>query len=71
MPLRRLINNCVFNSCSLTSEGLKLQIYAEQIRKVMCEIDRAFHDNEMPTGKLNIGTVETITRLPETTIQSE
>ena len=31
----------------------------------MCEIDRAFRDNEMPTGKLNIGTVETITRLPE------
>lgn len=53
------------NGTTLTSEGLKLQIYAEQIRKVMCEIDRAFHDNEMPTGKLNIGTVETITRLPE------
>lgn len=53
------------NGTTLTSEGVKLQIYAEQIRKVMCEIDRAFHDNEMPTGKLNIGTVETITRLPE------
>lgn len=49
---------------TLTSEGKKLQVYAEQIMKTMNDIDKAFHDTEQPSGRLDIGTVETITRLP-------
>lgn len=49
----------------LTSEGEKLQVYAERIIKTMDDIDKAFHDTEEPSGRLNIGTVETITKLPE------
>ena len=49
---------------TLTSEGKKLQGYAEQIMKTMNDIDKAFHDTEQPSGRLDIGTVETITRLP-------
>lgn len=50
---------------TLTSEGRKLQGYAEQIIKTMNDIDKAFHDTEQPSGRLDIGTVETITRLPD------
>jgi DNA-binding transcriptional LysR family regulator len=49
----------------LTSEGEKLQVYAERIIKTMDDIHKAFHDTEEPSGRLNIGTVETITKLPE------
>lgn len=49
----------------LTSEGEKLQVYAERIIKTMDDIDKAFHDTEEPSGRLHIGTVETITKLPE------
>ncbi len=49
---------------TLTSEGRKLQVYAEQIIKTMNDIDKAFHDTEQPSGRLDIGTVETISRLP-------
>lgn len=50
---------------TLTSEGIKLQGYVDQIIKTMNDIDKAFHDTEQPSGRLNIGTVETITRLPD------
>lgn len=49
---------------TLTSEGRKLQSYAEQIQKTMNDIDKAFHDTDHPSGRLDIGTVETINRLP-------
>ncbi len=50
---------------TLTSEGKKLEGYAEQIMKTMDDINKAFHDTDEPSGRLNIGTVETITRLPD------
>lgn len=50
---------------TLTSEGRKLQGYAEKIINTMDDIEKAFHDTEQPSGRLNIGTVETITRLPD------
>src|SRR5690625_586024 len=49
---------------TLTSEGRRLQSYAEQIMKSMNDIDKAFHDTEQPSGRLDSGTVETSTRLP-------
>lgn len=49
---------------SLTSEGEKLQRYAEKIIKTMNDIEKAFNDTEQPSGRLNIGTVESVIRLP-------
>ncbi|ANR69525.1 LysR family transcriptional regulator [Staphylococcus equorum] len=49
---------------TLTSEGRKLEEYVQQILKTMNEINDEFGDTEQPTGRLNIGTVETVTKLP-------
>ena len=66
--LERELNTQLFlrhrKGTTLTSEGRKLQSYAEQIMKTMNDIEKAFHDTEQPSGRLDIGTVETITRLP-------
>lgn len=49
---------------TLTPEGKKLQQYAEKIVSMVTEMKKAFHDTDMPIGKLDIGTVETVIQLP-------
>lgn len=49
---------------TLTSEGVRLQRYTERILNTLSEMEQAFNDTEHPKGRLNIGTVETITKLP-------
>lgn len=50
---------------TLTADGEKLQGYAENIIAAMNNLEKAFRDTGQPSGRLNIGTVESITKLPE------
>ncbi|UQZ84187.1 HTH-type transcriptional regulator GltR [Paenibacillus konkukensis] len=50
---------------ALSSEGRKLQEYTQKILRLMEEMKQSFHDSEDPSGPLLIGTVETVSSLPE------
>ncbi|MCC4721795.1 LysR family transcriptional regulator [Salinicoccus sp. RF5] len=50
---------------TLTSEGMKLEGYARQILGLIDDMEKDFKDIDSPTGSLNIGTVETIVKLPD------
>ncbi|RLL41165.1 LysR family transcriptional regulator [Oceanobacillus piezotolerans] len=49
---------------TLNSEGKKLLNYSEKILSLLDEITKAFHDSEKPSGTLEIGTVESVMKLP-------
>src|SRR5699024_933986 len=48
----------------LTPEGKKLLTYADHITSTVNEMKKVMQDSEMPVGKLDIGTVETVIKLP-------
>ena len=48
----------------LTPEGRKLITYAEKIISMVNEMKKVMHDSDQPVGKLDIGTVETVIKLP-------
>lgn len=49
---------------TLTPEGKKLLVYSKQILRLADEMKKAVNDREEPSGKLDIGTVETVIQLP-------
>ncbi|MBS4178645.1 LysR family transcriptional regulator [Lederbergia citrea] len=48
----------------LTPEGKKLLVYAEKIVSMVTDMKRAFRSPDIPVGKLDIGSVETVIKLP-------
>lgn len=50
---------------TLTSDGAKLQAYAQQVIASVDEIRRAFQDSEDPSGPLVIGSVDTVSIMPQ------
>lgn len=62
------LNTPLFNrhrrGMSLTPEGKKLLTYCDQILKLKTEMKQAVQPNQEPSGKLDIGTVETVIHLP-------
>ncbi|WP_210129168.1 LysR family transcriptional regulator [Staphylococcus sp. GDY8P38P] len=49
---------------TLTKDGEKFQIYVEKILATLNEIEHDFDKQETSSGKIDIGIVETITKLP-------
>lgn len=49
---------------TLTADGEKFQTYVEKILATLNEIERDFDKQEPSNGKIDIGIVETITKLP-------
>lgn len=49
---------------TLNSEGNKLLSYAEKILFMVDKTNKAFQDSDNPSGSLEIGTVETVMKLP-------
>lgn len=49
---------------TLNSEGKKLLNYSEKILLMLNEMEKAFQDSDSPSGTLEIGTVETVIKLP-------
>lgn len=49
---------------TLNSEGKKLLSYAEKILFLVDKTNKAFQDSDNPSGSLEIGTVETVMKLP-------
>jgi len=49
---------------NLTPEGKKLLVYCEQILSLTNEMKKVVQNKEHPSGKLEIGTVETVIKLP-------
>ncbi|WP_010531867.1 LysR family transcriptional regulator [Lentibacillus jeotgali] len=49
---------------TLNSEGKKLLNYSDKILLLLDEMEKAFHDSDSPLGTLEIGTVETVIKLP-------
>lgn len=62
------MNTPLFNrhrrGMTLTPEGKKLLIYSNQIIKLANEMKKAVQSKEEPSGKLDIGTIETVFQLP-------
>ncbi|AXI11232.1 LysR family transcriptional regulator [Oceanobacillus zhaokaii] len=62
------LNTPLFNrhrrGMSLTPEGKKLLTYSKQILLLTDEMKKAVQNKQEPTGKLDIGTVETVIHLP-------
>ncbi|WP_043931018.1 LysR family transcriptional regulator [Bacillus sp. EB01] len=62
------LNTQLFNrhrrGMSLTPEGKKLLIYSKEILLLTDEMKKAVQNKEEPSGKLEIGTVETVIDLP-------
>jgi len=50
---------------SLTPEGKKLLTYSQQILSLTAEMKQAVQNQTQPSGKLEIGTVETVIHLPK------
>ena len=48
----------------MTKDGEKFQIYVEKILATLNEIEHNFDKQETSSGKIDIGIVETITKLP-------
>lgn len=63
------MNTPLFNrhrrGMSLTPEGKKLLTYSEKILLLIEEMKNAVQTNKEPSGKLEIGTVETVIHLPK------
>ncbi|SOC08447.1 LysR family transcriptional regulator [Ureibacillus xyleni] len=63
------LNTPLFNrhrrGMTLTPEGKKLLTYSKKILLLTDEMKKAVQSNEEPSGKLEIGTVETVYHLPE------
>lgn len=49
---------------TLTPEGKQLLVYADKISLLMSDMKKAFQNKDMPAGKLQIGSVETVIKLP-------
>src|SRR5690606_32333190 len=49
----------------LTPEGKKLLSYSEKILSLTAEMKKAIQSGDEPSGKLDIGTVETVIYLPK------
>ncbi|MCM3112312.1 LysR family transcriptional regulator [Lederbergia lenta] len=66
--LEEKLNTPVFHrhnrGITLTPEGKQLITYAEKILSLVSDMEKAFLDADTPTGKLNIGSVETVIQLP-------
>lgn len=62
------LNTPLFNrhnrGMSLTPEGKKLLVYCEQILSLTKEMKKVVQNKAQPSGKLEIGTVETVIKLP-------
>lgn len=62
------LNTPLFNrhnrGMNLTPEGKKLLVYCEQILSLTNEMKKVVQNKEHPSGKLEIGTVETVIKLP-------
>ncbi|WP_277586551.1 LysR family transcriptional regulator [Psychrobacillus antarcticus] len=62
------LNTPLFNrhnrGMSLTPEGKKLLVYCEQILLLTREMKKVVQNKDQPSGKLAIGTVETVIKLP-------
>ncbi|ATP41683.1 LysR family transcriptional regulator [Solibacillus sp. R5-41] len=62
------LNTPLFNrhnrGMSLTPEGKKLLVYCEKILSLTNEMVKFVQSREEPSGKLEIGTVETVIKLP-------
>lgn len=67
--LEREMKTPLFNrhrrGMSLTPEGKKLLSYSEQILALKEEMTRAVQVHQEPSGKLEIGTIESVTHLPQ------
>lgn len=67
--LEQELNTQLFNrhrrGMSLTPEGKKLLTYSKQILMLTDEMKKAVQNREEPSGKLDIGTVETVIHLPK------
>ncbi|MCS0787399.1 LysR family transcriptional regulator [Cytobacillus firmus] len=63
------LNTPLFNrhrrGMSLTPEGKKLLAYSKKILLLTDQMKKAIQSNEEPSGKLEIGTVETLIHLPK------
>jgi LysR family transcriptional regulator, cell division regulator len=63
------LNTPLFNrhrrGMSLTPEGKKLLTYSKKILLLTDQMKKAIQSNEEPSGKLEIGTVETLIHLPK------
>jgi LysR family transcriptional regulator, cell division regulator len=66
--LEQELNTPLFNrhrrGMSLTPEGKKLLAYSQKILLLSNEMKKALQSKEEPSGKLDIGTVETVIHLP-------
>jgi LysR family transcriptional regulator, cell division regulator len=67
--LEQELNTPLFNrhrrGMSLTPEGKKLLAYSQKILLLSNEMKKALQSKEEPSGKLDIGTVETVIHLPQ------
>src|SRR5690606_31248035 len=63
------LNTPLFNrhrrGMTLTPEGKKLLMYSKQILLLTDEMKKAVQSKHEPSGKLEIGTVETVIQLPK------
>lgn len=66
--LEKEMNTPLFNrhrrGMTLTPEGKKLLGYSEEIMLLVNEMKKAVQSKEEPSGKLEIGTIETVFQLP-------
>lgn len=66
--LEKELNTPLFNrhhrGMSLTPEGKKLVVYSEKILSLTHEMKKVLPSREEPSGKLDIGSVETVIKLP-------
>lgn len=66
--LEKEMNTPLFNrhrrGMTLTPEGKKLLSYSEKIMSLTNEMKKAVQSKEEPSGKLEIGTIETVFHLP-------
>src|SRR5699024_10106134 len=62
------LNTPLFNRhprvMSLTAEGKKLIVYSDKILSLTNEMKKVLPSTEEPSGKLEIGSVETVIKLP-------
>lgn len=49
---------------TMNTEGRRLLVYAEKILSLVEEMNKEFHDSAEPSGTLEIGTIETVQKLP-------
>src|SRR5699024_8818558 len=66
--LEKELNTPLFNrhnrGMSLTPEGKKLLVYSEKILSLSKEMKKVLQSKDEPSGKLEIGSVETVYKLP-------